>query len=73
MEQYALSEEQQLLQQSVRQVARERVVRRAAEIDASAAYPQDMFDLLRELGLFALPFPPSTTAPPRRRNWFWAQ
>jgi alkylation response protein AidB-like acyl-CoA dehydrogenase len=27
------------------------------EIDAKAEYPQDMFDLLQELGLFTLPFP----------------
>ena len=30
---------------------------RAAQIDADAAYPQDMFDLLTELGLFTIPFP----------------
>jgi alkylation response protein AidB-like acyl-CoA dehydrogenase len=58
MGQYALTEEQELLQQTVRQVARERVASRAAEIDARAEYPQDMFDLLRELEFLALPFPP---------------
>ncbi len=58
MGQYALTEEQELLQQTVRQVARERVASRAAEIDARAEYPQDMFDLLRELGFLALPFAP---------------
>jgi alkylation response protein AidB-like acyl-CoA dehydrogenase len=58
MGQYALTEEQELLQQSVRRVAWERVASRAAEIDARAEYPQDMFDLLRGLGLFALPFGP---------------
>lgn len=41
----------------VRRVARERVAARAGEIDRSAQYPQDMFDLLKELGLFALPYP----------------
>ena len=54
---FQLSAEQQQLQETVRRVARQRVSPRAAEIDRSAAYPQDMYDLLRELGLFALPFP----------------
>ena len=54
---YALTEEQELLRRTVRDVAQERVAPRAAEIDARAEYPQDMFDLLRDLGLFALPFP----------------
>ena len=30
---------------------------RADAIDRNAEYPQDMFDLLRELGIFTLPFP----------------
>src|SRR5208282_418037 len=42
----------------VRRIAAERVAPRAAAIDRDAAYPQDMFDLLRELGLFTLPSPP---------------
>ncbi len=52
-----LSDEQIQVRDLVRRVAAERVAPRAAEIDASAEYPQDMFDLLRELGLFTLPFP----------------
>ena len=55
--QYALSEEQRLLQETLRAFARDKVAPRAAEIDAKAEYPQDMFDALRELGMFALPFP----------------
>jgi len=54
---YSLSEEQQAIQELVRRVAREKVAQRADAIDRTAEYPQDMFDLLRELGLFALPFP----------------
>ena len=54
---YALNEEQLEIQALVRRVARERVAQRADEIDRSAEYPQDMFDLLRELGLFTVPFP----------------
>lgn len=41
----------------IRRVATERVAPRADAIDRDAAYPQDMFDLLAELGVFTLPFP----------------
>jgi alkylation response protein AidB-like acyl-CoA dehydrogenase len=52
-----LNEEQLDVQALTRRIARERVAQRAQEIDATAEYPQDMFDLLKGLGLFALPFP----------------
>ncbi|MEO8297777.1 MAG: acyl-CoA dehydrogenase family protein, partial [Burkholderiales bacterium] len=54
---YCLNEEQKQLQEIVRRVAREKVAQRAAEIDRSAQYPQDMYDLLRSMGLFGLPIP----------------
>src|SRR5205814_935098 len=54
---YSLTEEQRAIQDLVRRIAREKVAPRADAIDRTAQYPQDMFDLLRELGLFALPFP----------------
>ncbi|MDB5857200.1 MAG: acyl-CoA dehydrogenase domain protein [Ramlibacter sp.] len=54
---YLLDDDQLQVQALVRRVAREKVARRAADIDRTAEYPQDMYDLLRELGLFALPFP----------------
>jgi acyl-CoA dehydrogenase len=54
---YALNQDQRRIRDLVRRVARERVAPRAAAIDAAAQYPQDMFDLLRSLGLFTLPFP----------------
>lgn len=54
---FTLSEEQRQVQDAVRRVAVEKVAPRAAAIDAEGAYPQDMFDLLQELGLFTLPFP----------------
>lgn len=54
---FALGEEQRQIQQMVRRLARERVAARADAIDRTAAYPQDMFELLREAGLFAIPFP----------------
>ncbi|MGH6618594.1 MAG: acyl-CoA dehydrogenase family protein, partial [Alphaproteobacteria bacterium] len=56
---YALNEDQRQVQDLVRRVARERVAPRADAIDRTAEYPQDMYDLLRELGLFTLPFPPA--------------
>lgn len=54
---YQLSEEQRQIQQLIRDVAVKKVAPRADEIDATAEYPQDMFELLRELDLFTLPFP----------------
>lgn len=54
---FSLSHEQRDIRQMVRRLARERVARRAQEIDRDAQYPQDMFDLLKEHGLFTLPFP----------------
>lgn len=53
-----LNEDQRRIRDMVRRVAAERVAPRAAEIDATGDYPQDMFDLLKGLGLFTLPFPP---------------
>jgi alkylation response protein AidB-like acyl-CoA dehydrogenase len=53
-----LNEDQLAVQDLVRRVARERVAPRAQEIDRTAEYPQDMFEMLKELGLFMLPFPP---------------
>jgi len=57
MQAYALNDEQREIQTLVRRLARDKVVARAAAIDRSAEYPQDMFDLLREVGLFTIPFP----------------
>ena len=54
---YGLNAEQRQVQELVRRVAREQVAPRANEIDRTAEYPEDMFHLLRDLGLFALPFP----------------
>lgn len=53
-----LNDDQRQIQDLVRRVAREKVAARANDIDRTAEYPQDMYALLRELGLFALPFPP---------------
>jgi len=55
---FALADDQRAVQDLVRRIATERVAARAQDIDRTAEYPQDMFDLLRDLGLFTLPFPP---------------
>ena len=57
MQQSCLTQEQIILRDTVRKFARSTVAPRAQEIDAKAEYPQDMFEALSELGLFALPFP----------------
>ena len=54
--QYQLSEDNKRIRELVRRVALEKVAPRAAEIDVKAEYPQDMFDLLKDLGFFTLPF-----------------
>ncbi len=54
---FELNDDHRQIQDLIRRVARERIAPRANEIDATAEYPQDMFDLLKELGLFTLPFP----------------
>jgi len=55
---YELNEDQRRIQDLIRRVARERVAPRANDIDRTAEYPEDMFELLKELRLFTLPFPP---------------
>ncbi|MPZ46822.1 MAG: acyl-CoA dehydrogenase [Betaproteobacteria bacterium] len=55
---YSLTDEQRQIQDLIRRVAREKVAARASAIDRDAEYPADMFQLLKELGLFTLPFPP---------------
>ncbi len=52
-----LTAEQLEVRDLVRRVAREKVAPRADDIDRHAEYPEDMFQLLRGLGLFTLPFP----------------
>ena len=55
---YSLTEDQHQIQDLIRRVAKDKIAPRADAIDRSAEYPQDMYDLMRELGLFTLPFPP---------------
>jgi alkylation response protein AidB-like acyl-CoA dehydrogenase len=51
------SEHHRKLQQTVRKVAQERVVPRAAEIDATDEYPYDLRKLFAELGYFSILVP----------------
>lgn len=51
-----LSDEQREIRELVRTLARERIAPRAAEIDASAEFPWDIVELLREHELLGLPF-----------------
>jgi len=52
-----LNDEQVALRDAVREVARDKVAPRAAEIDASAQFPHDMVELLGAQDILALPYP----------------
>jgi alkylation response protein AidB-like acyl-CoA dehydrogenase len=54
---YRLTEEQQLLRDAVRTLADERVAPRAADIDRTSEFPQDLRELLAAQDILALPFP----------------
>ena len=54
--QYALTQEQRALQDEIRVLADGPVAAGAARRDQTGEYPQDMFDLLVEKNLLALPF-----------------
>ena len=53
-----LNEEQSMIQQSVRELARNKVAPRAADIDRSGEYPWDIVAMLRDQDIYSLPFPP---------------
>ncbi len=54
---FALSPELEELQATVRKLAQEKVAPRAREIDRTAEYPQDLFELFRDTGLLGLVIP----------------
>ncbi len=54
---FQLTEEQRLIQETARRIARERVAPRAAEIDETGEYPHDIFEAFREVGLLGLTIP----------------
>jgi acyl-CoA dehydrogenase len=54
---YSLTPDQLEFRDTIRQIVRERVAPRAAEIDAKAEYPWDLRKLFAEQDLLGLPFP----------------
>ena len=52
-----LADEEKMMLDVVRDLAREKVAPRAADIDASGEFPWDIKDLLAEQGILAMPFP----------------
>jgi alkylation response protein AidB-like acyl-CoA dehydrogenase len=54
---YALTEEHELLRQSVRELAEDKIAPRAAEIDEAAEYPWDVHEVLKQADLLALHVP----------------
>ncbi len=54
---YRLTDEQRELRDAVREIARERVAPRAAEIDRTAEFPWDLKELLASQDILGLPYP----------------
>lgn len=54
---FDLTEEQKLIQQTARRLAKEVVAPRADEIDETGQYPFDVFDAFKELGLLGIGLP----------------
>ncbi len=54
---YRLTDEQVLLRDTIRELARERIAPRAAEIDRSGEFPEDVRQLLASQDVLALPYP----------------
>jgi len=52
-----LADEEKLMMDVVRDLAREKVAPRAADIDATGQFPWDIKDLLAEQGILGMPFP----------------
>jgi alkylation response protein AidB-like acyl-CoA dehydrogenase len=55
---YTIPAEHAEFRDTIRQIARERIAPRAAEIDEQAAYPHDLRQLLAEQDILGLPFEP---------------
>jgi alkylation response protein AidB-like acyl-CoA dehydrogenase len=53
-----VQEDRQAIQSSVRELARGRIAKRAAEIDRTSEFPWDVVELFREQDTFAVAFPP---------------
>jgi len=57
MERFGLTEQEQILQDKVRRLAKEKVAPRAEERDKSGKFPWDMVEVLRDNGLMGINFP----------------
>jgi alkylation response protein AidB-like acyl-CoA dehydrogenase len=54
---YRLSDEHRMLRETVRQLAEDKIAPRAAEVDATAEFPTDVYDALRKADLHAVHIP----------------
>jgi alkylation response protein AidB-like acyl-CoA dehydrogenase len=54
---FTLTDEQQLIRDTARRIAREVIAPRAAELDESGAYPEDIFQTFKDTGLLGLWLP----------------
>ena len=54
---YELTEDQEMIVASVREMARDKIAPRAAEIDRKAEYPWDIIELYRESQILSMPIP----------------
>jgi len=54
---YELSDAHKLIRNTARRIAREKVAPRAAELDESGVYPEDIFQVFAEAGLLGLTIP----------------
>ncbi|MFZ5813931.1 MAG: acyl-CoA dehydrogenase family protein [Bacillota bacterium] len=55
--QFSLTQEQEMLRETVRELTREKIWPRAAEIDRTGEFPWDIAQLFREMGLLGLAVP----------------
>lgn len=54
---FELNDEQRLIRDTVRELARDVIAPRAAEVDEKSIFPRENFEAMAELGLMGLPFP----------------
>jgi len=54
---FELSEAERLIQGTARRIAREVIAPRAAEIDETAVYPEDVFEAYKDIGLLGVAIP----------------
>ncbi|MDQ6747552.1 MAG: acyl-CoA dehydrogenase family protein [Candidatus Dormibacteraeota bacterium] len=55
---WQLTDEQLMIQETVREAAQDKIAPRSKEVDETCEFPTDWVDLLRDLGLFGIPFKP---------------